>query len=165
MHPFPPYIGHTVDGNKPLLLKCLPFLYRYLPPNSQFFFKEANNNKAKIWEVYIANGGSVWDASRNIKDTYAEQIEKRPTVNLLFDKVGTQRWAGMTARNVGSTIAIVVDGELLSAPMVLSPIESGSMQIAGNFTAAEATNMATGLRSGYLPLNLRVIGHGPIRKP
>lgn len=70
---------------------------------------------------------------------------------------GAQKFGKATSANVGRPFAIVLDNRIVSAPVINSPITSGSGQITGNFTQEEANRLAIILRSGALPAKLQVV--------
>ena len=70
---------------------------------------------------------------------------------------GAQRFAEITRANVGKPFAIVLDGKVLSAPVIREPITGGRGQISGSFTTASAQDLAVMLRAGALPAPLKVI--------
>jgi preprotein translocase subunit SecD len=75
-------------------------------------------------------------------------------INFTFDSRGARRFADYTRNNIGSIFAIVLDGEIISAPTIQSAITQGSGRITGNFTALEAADTALLIRSGALPAEL-----------
>jgi preprotein translocase subunit SecD len=75
-------------------------------------------------------------------------------INFTFDSRGARRFADYTRKNIGSIFAIVLDGEIISAPTIQSAITQGSGRITGNFTALEAADTALLIRSGALPAEL-----------
>ena len=80
-----------------------------------------------------------------------------PVVNFRFNLRGGQTFGDVTSNNVGRPFAIVLDGKVISAPRILSPITGGSGQISGNFTVEQADNLAVLLRAGALPAKLTVV--------
>lgn len=80
-----------------------------------------------------------------------------PVVSFRFDNAGAMRFAEITRANVGRPFAIVLDGEVLSAPVIREPITGGSGQISGSFSAQSATYLSALLRAGALPAKLTVI--------
>lgn len=78
----------------------------------------------------------------------------RPAVNFRFNPSGGRRFGDYTADNIGSPFAIVLDGEVISAPTIQSHISGGSGIITGNFSVEESTNLAVLLRAGALPAGL-----------
>jgi SecD/SecF fusion protein len=81
----------------------------------------------------------------------------QPIVSFHFDNAGAKRFAEITRAHVGEPFAIVLDGKVLSAPVIQEPIPGGSGQISGSFTVAETTSLAALLRAGALPAPLAVI--------
>ena len=78
----------------------------------------------------------------------------RPAVNFRFNPAGGRAFGDYTAANIGSPFAIVLDEEVISAPVIQSHIPGGSGIITGNFTVEESTNLAVLLRAGALPAEL-----------
>jgi SecD/SecF fusion protein len=70
-----------------------------------------------------------------------------PYVSLELDKEGAKQFAAITAQNVGRQLAIVLDGELFSAPRINEPIEGGRAMISGSFTQADAQQLANVLEN------------------
>jgi len=80
-----------------------------------------------------------------------------PIVSFKFDKVGARQFTRITQENIGKPLAIVMDGKVLSAPVIREAITEGSGQISGHFTVQEATTLSALLRAGALPVPLKVI--------
>jgi preprotein translocase subunit SecD len=80
-----------------------------------------------------------------------------PIVSFRFNANGARQFAQATQENVGKPFAIVLDNEVISAPIIREPILGGSGQISGNFTVQSANDLAILLRSGELPARLEVI--------
>ena len=78
----------------------------------------------------------------------------RPAVSFRFDTAGSRAFGEFTAAHIGSPFAIVLDGEVLSAPVIRSHIPGGSGIITGQFSVEESTHLATLLRAGSLPAKL-----------
>lgn len=78
----------------------------------------------------------------------------RPAVSFTFDATGARKFGDYTAQNIGSPFAIVLDDEVISAPVIQSHIPGGSGIITGNFTVEESTQLAVLLRAGALPAGL-----------
>ncbi|MCV2891799.1 protein translocase subunit SecD [Lentibacter sp. XHP0401] len=81
----------------------------------------------------------------------------RPAVSFRFNTSGARRFGDYTAENIGSPFAIVLDREVISAPVIQSHIAGGSGIITGNFTLEESTNLAVLLRAGALPAGLEFL--------
>ncbi len=80
-----------------------------------------------------------------------------PAVSFRFDSTGGRRFAQATQENVGKPFAIVLDNKVISAPVINGPILGGSGIIQGNYTTASANDLAILLRSGKLPVELKVV--------
>ncbi len=78
-------------------------------------------------------------------------------VEIGFNSQGSRKFAEVTKENVGKPFAMVLDNVVLSAPRIISPILGGNAQITGSFTIDSANQMAIALRSGKLPVALKVI--------
>ena len=78
----------------------------------------------------------------------------RPAVNFRFNPTGARKFGDYTAANIGNPFAIVLDNEVISAPVIQSHIPGGSGIITGNFTVEESTQLAVLLRAGALPAGL-----------
>lgn len=91
--------------------------------------------------------------------TAKEQIENgnKNVVAIEFTDEGAKKFADLTASNVGHKIAILLDGEVLTAPVVNEPITGGKAVITGSKSLEEAKSLAILLRSGALPVKLKVM--------
>ncbi|MFY9493328.1 MAG: protein translocase subunit SecD [Minisyncoccia bacterium] len=81
----------------------------------------------------------------------------RPEVLLQFNEEGKNIFAEITQKNVGKPLAIYLDGEPVSAPIVQQAITDGSAQITGNFSVKEAKELVERLNSGALPVPINLI--------
>ncbi|MEO9338209.1 protein translocase subunit SecD [Mesorhizobium sp. SB112] len=86
-----------------------------------------------------------------------DQRTQEPIVSFRFDSVGARQFADITRQNVGRPFAIVLDGKVLSAPVIREPITGGSGQISGSFTVEDTVVLSALLRAGALPAPLTVI--------
>ena len=80
-----------------------------------------------------------------------------PVISFRFDTGGAKRFADTTKDNVGRRFAIVLDGKVVSAPVIREPILGGAGQISGSFSWQEATDLAIVLRAGALPAPLKIL--------
>ena len=80
-----------------------------------------------------------------------DQRTSEPIVSFKFNINGARRFAQVTQENVGRPFAIVLDNEVISAPVIREPILGGSGQISGSFTVEQANDLAVLLRAGALP--------------
>ncbi|MCP4384858.1 MAG: protein translocase subunit SecD [Hyphomicrobiales bacterium] len=86
-----------------------------------------------------------------------EQQTNQPVVNFRLSTSGGRTFAEVTAANIGRQFAIVLDDEVISAPVIRTAIPGGSGQISGNFTVETANDLAILLRAGSLPAKLTII--------
>jgi preprotein translocase subunit SecD len=86
-----------------------------------------------------------------------DQRNGEPIVSFRFNNNGARRFAQVTQENVGKPFAIVLDNEVISAPVIREPILGGSGQISGGFTVEAANDLAILLRAGALPAPLTII--------
>ncbi len=80
------------------------------------------------------------------------QNSLHPAVGITFNSEGTKIFADLTKNNVGKPLAIILDGQLVSAPIIREPITSGKAEISGNFTPDEAKTLVRNLNLGALPV-------------
>lgn len=85
------------------------------------------------------------------------QESGQPVVSFTLDKEGARLFGEMTKNNIGRSLAIVLDDEVITAPVIRSVIAGGRGEISGSFTVAEANELALLLRAGALPAPLKVI--------
>ena len=81
----------------------------------------------------------------------------QPAVTFRFNPAGGAAFGQYTAQNIGKPFAIVLDGEVISAPVIQSHIPGGSGIITGNFTPEQSTQLAILLRAGALPAAIKVL--------
>ena len=98
---------------------------------------------------------------KDLKDAKAQISQgNQSVVGLEFSDEGGKKFADLTARNIGKPIAIVLDGEVLTNPVVQEAITGGRAQISGSRTMEEAEHLAILLRSGSLPVKIEVMEIG-----
>jgi preprotein translocase subunit SecD len=86
-----------------------------------------------------------------------DQQTNEPVVSIRFDTTGSRSFGRVTQQNVGKPFAIILDDIVISAPNINEPILGGQAQISGSFTVETANDLAVQLRSGKLPVELKVI--------
>ena len=105
-----------------------------------------------IKKAVEVSGESLTDAQAGF-----DQRTNEPIVTFKFDTKGAQRFGQITQQNVGLPFAIVLDDQVISAPVIREPILGGTGQISGSFTVQGANDLAILLRAGALPATLTVI--------
>lgn len=109
------------------------------------------------------SGASLTDATAGMEQVQGGAVTGRWQVSLTFDDAGGKKFAEVTSRLMGypqnsaqNRFAMVLDGEVISAPTVNSVIPNGQAQITGDFTVEEAQTLANQLKFGALPLSFDV---------
>ena len=105
----------------------------------------------------IISGDQLADARQEF-----EPQTNAPQVAITFDSVGGRRFAKVTTENTGKPFAIILDNSVISAPNINEPILGGRASISGNFTVESANAPAISLRSGKLPVDLKIIAESTV---
>jgi len=113
--------------------------------------------KTAMLEFKDEEGNTVLTGT-DLKDAQAAMDQNnRNVVHLEFSDEGGKKFADLTMKNVGRKIAILLDGEVLTDPVVNEPILGGRAEISGQRTLDEANQLAILLRSGALPVKVNII--------
>jgi preprotein translocase subunit SecD len=97
-------------------------------------------------------GNALTEAKVNIDKQFGE-----PNVSIRFDAEGSRIFEDITGRNVGKRLAIILDGNVYSAPVIKDKIGGGDAMISGGFSLDEAKDLAIVLRAGSLPAPLKTL--------
>lgn len=128
-----------------------------VPPGSMLLPSTDNSNQNQqqkyLVKKRVAVGGDRLIDSQPTFDSRTGE----PVVNFRFDTLGGKKFGDVTKKNVNRPFAIVLDGKVISAPVIREPILGGSGQISGNFTITEAQDLALLLRAGALPAPLTIL--------
>ncbi len=124
-----------------------------VPAGSQVLaYPDSASRAIVVKRRVIINGDELADATQGF-----DQQSNAPVVNIKFNGQGARKFARVTQENTGKPFAMILDNIVLSAPRINEPILGGSAQITGNFTVQTANALAIQLRSGKLPVPLKVI--------
>jgi preprotein translocase subunit SecD len=124
-----------------------------VPPDSEVLMSSTSPKIPYVIKKQIlVSGGDLTDAQPGF-----DQRSGEPIVSFRFNTSGSRKFAQATSENVGQPFAIVLDNEVISAPVIREPITGGSGQISGSFTVQQANDLAILLRAGALPAPLTVI--------
>lgn len=126
-----------------------------IPPGSRLLPSREIGPSGQPYEFVIRN--RVMVSGDNLVDAQATFQDGQPVVSFRFDSVGAQRFGDATRNNVGRLFAIVLDDEVISAPVIREPILGGRGVISGSFTTQEAQDLALLLRAGALPAELVIL--------
>ncbi len=143
---------------KSLLGKTANLTFRFVTKDSEDSFGvdklkfEDTDEVAIVSKRIILSGDNLLDAQPRMNNETNETV-----VSFTLDRVGAKRFGKATSTGIGKQLAIVLDGKIISAPVIRDTIASGSGQISGGFTFQSATDLALLLRSGALPAPLNII--------
>ena len=143
---------------KSLLGKTANLTFRFVTNNAEDSFGaekleyEDESEEAMVSKRIILSGENLLDAQPRMDSETNETV-----VTFTLDRVGAKRFGKATSTGIGKQLAIVLDGKIISAPVIRDTIASGSGQISGGFTFQSATDLALLLRSGALPAPLNII--------
>ncbi len=129
-------------------------------PGSELLYEISENRETRrttkvpflVQKRAALTGAYLTDAVVQIDSQYNE-----PYVSITFDKKGARLFERVTAENVNKRLAIVLDNNVYSAPVIQEKIAGGQARITGSFTAEEARDLAIVLRAGALPAPVTVI--------
>ena len=122
-----------------------------IPPDDELV-PEVSGQKLVLRKQVLVSGGDLSDAQ-----TSFDQRTSEPVVSFKFNSAGARKFAQATTDGVGQRFAIVLDDQVISAPVIREPIIGGQGQISGSFTVQSANDLAILLRAGALPAPLTVI--------
>ncbi len=127
------------------------------PPGSRWLPTETigadgKPEKMLIKKRVMVSGDALVDAQPSF-----DQRSNEPVVSFRFNASGAKKFGAVTSANVNQPFAIVLDGRVVSAPVIREPILGGSGQISGNFTVQGANDLALLLRAGALPAPLTIL--------
>ncbi len=125
-----------------------------VPPGSELL--EASNLGSGQPHFYVVRR-RVEVSGENLIDAQPAFQDGEPVVSFRFDTLGAKRFGRTTTDNVSLPFAIVLDGKVISAPVIREPIVGGTGIISGNFTVKSANDLALLLRAGALPAPLVVL--------
>lgn len=91
-----------------------------------------------------------------------DQNTYKPYIGLEFNEEGAKIFQGLTKKNKGKKLAIYIDNQLISSPVVQEEISGGKAQITGEFTVDEAKELARNLSAGALPAPIKLISQQTI---
>ena len=139
---------------KELLGKTAQLNFRLVTSDKNEFGNEklivrGTQEEISVNKRIILSGENLIDAQPKY-----DNLNNQPIVAFSLDRLGAQRFGQVTTKNIGKRLAIILDGEAISAPVIQDSITSGNGTISGNFTFQSATDLSLLLRSGALPTPL-----------
>ena len=142
---------------KELLGRTAELSFRLVTENadefgSEKFLVQETQEQITVSKRIILSGENLIDAQPRY-----DNLNNEPIVAFSLDRLGSQRFGRATSKNIGKRIAIILDNEAISAPVIRDSITGGNGTISGNFTFQAATDLALLLRSGALPTPLTIV--------
>jgi len=119
--------------------------------NDTFILKDTGE-EIVVSKRVIISGDNLIDAKPRF-----DNINQEPIVAFTLNRLGSQRFGQATTKNIGKRLAIILDNQAISAPVIQDSITGGQGTISGNFTFQSATDLALLLRSGALPAPLSIV--------
>jgi preprotein translocase subunit SecD len=125
-----------------------------VPPDDEILYGTGAQEKTPyvLEKRILVSGADLTDAQPGF-----DQRTSEPIVSFRFNTAGARKFAQVTQESVGKPFAIVLDNQVISAPVIREPILGGSGQISGSFTVQSANDLAILLRAGALPAPLTII--------
>jgi len=127
-----------------------------IPPGAEVLPSDESGPDGEPIRRYVVRK-RIMVSGENLTDAQPTFQQGRPVVSFSFNTVGARRFGRATQENVGRPFAIVLDGKVISAPVIQEPILGGNGVITGNFTTQEARDLALLLRAGALPAPLKIL--------
>jgi preprotein translocase subunit SecD len=127
-----------------------------VPPGSELLDSDTDVDSTGKPIQYVVRK-RVMVSGENLIDAQPTYQQGEPVVSFRFDSVGGRRFGQVTSENVGRPFAIVLDGKVISAPVIREAILGGSGIISGRFTVQEVSDLALLLRAGALPAPLKIL--------
>ncbi|WP_045112902.1 protein translocase subunit SecDF [Microscilla marina] len=137
-----------------------PEVRRMFKGNALFFWdvKPDANGLLSLHIAKNTRGGKAPLEGDVVVDARQEfDQNSQPEVSMRMNQLGTNEWKKLTRANVGRRVAIVLDGNVYSAPTVQNEIPSGNSSISGSFSIEEAKDLANILKAGKLPAPVRIV--------
>jgi preprotein translocase subunit SecD len=128
------------------------------PAGSQVLGFTEGTGKIAVRRTAIITGDQLIDARAEVNPERQTEWQ----VAITFNGPGGRRFARVTQENTGKPFAIIIDNQVISAPNINEPILGGRASISGGFTADSSNQLAIALRSGKLPVALKVVEESTI---
>lgn len=123
-----------------------------VPPGSVLLPSAEGGSFVLVKKRIAVSGENLVDAQPSF-----DSRDSQPVVSFRFDTLGARKFGKVTTENVKRPFAIVLDGKVISAPVIQEPILGGSGQISGRFSVQESNDLSLLLRAGALPAPLTIL--------
>jgi SecD/SecF fusion protein len=159
-----PVVGYCMIEDTSRVNRMLKFVFnqKYLLfPHDLYFMwtakpKDESTGLLALVSIKKRNGSTLLNG-KQIVNAYAQNGSGNFEIGLDLNTDGAKIFAQLTRDNIGKAIAIVINGKVYSYPIVMSEIAEGKCMITGNFTEDEAKETAILLKSGTLPLDIKIL--------
>ncbi len=158
--PMPNSIGYIKESDIPAVDSILarPEIAKLFPKDLRFMWDFASDDLSDqgigkvvaLYTVKVPRGNKAIIDGRHIQtaETAISEYTKQPVIRITMTDKGANDWEVMTTKNVGLPIAITIDNHVLSCPVVNGAISGGETEISGNFSYAEAEELAARIQLG-----------------
>ncbi|MDX5348923.1 MAG: protein translocase subunit SecDF [Hymenobacteraceae bacterium] len=163
--PMPSGLGANVrDTAKVNALFAREDVRGIFPPNMKFFWSvkpltgQNNQQYVELFAIKKGRDGKAPVSGEFISNAFQDFDQSgQPEVNMQMNAAGSRKWQKLTSENIDRQIAIVLDNNVYSAPVVRGEIPGGNSSISGNFTIEEAQDLANILKAGKMPAPTRIV--------
>ena len=137
-----------------------------LDPDRKCRFAWSNlfeDSEVCLYALKLSNGQGVIISGADIESfgSGRESASQEDYISFSFKKSAVQLWAGITKRNIGKAVAMVLDGKVILAPVVQDEIANGNCTLTGGFTSAQVKFIAAMGQNGELPVSFKSSGLSP----
>ena len=123
-----------------------------VPPGTEILYDNDTGRPYLINKRVLLTGDYLTDARIDLSSP-----SEGPAVSINFDSKGSKLFSMITGEHVRRQLAILLDGNVYSAPEIREKISGGRARISGSFTLEEATDLAIVLRAGSLPAPVEIL--------
>lgn len=139
--------------NAKLFPSTIKFAWALKPDASQ----EGGKQYIELFALKAGRDGKAALGGEAVSDATPSLDQGSPGVSMRMNVEGTKKWRKITMENLGKQIAIVLDNQVYSAPVVQTEIPNGSSSISGNFTIDESKDLANILKAGKMPVSTKIV--------
>ena len=133
-------------------------LARFEVPDPRYaFMLEKREGASAYYPVYVLRKAEMNGSALSRAEVATNPQTGGVTVSLRLNAQGTREFARVTEKNVGRQLAIIMDNTLYSAPVIKQKIDSGSAEISGSFSIAQAARLSNVLNAGSLPAPMMIL--------
>ncbi len=162
--PLPQGLGvYMKDTGRAMEILHRPEVRSFFPSDLVFMWDrqgiDATNGQLILPLYFIKkpNGQAPLEGDVIVDATHDYDERGRPEVSMRMNGEGARKWRTLTANNIGRQVAIILDGQVYTAPNVNGEIPNGNSSISGSFTVEETKDMANVLKAGKLPAPTNIV--------